>query len=398
MSQRLLFLILTALLVRLFFVFVFVEYIYPDLYPYVDGDEYYHLSNVFHQGKFLSSQMYYLRLPLYPAMIAFITFIPIDEITILRSWNIGLDMITLILVYLFTRKITNERTGLAAGWLYAFYPLAIYRLGIINTEILQATLLMGIAFSVYLVLRSGGLRDTLLLSLTISFFLFINPAAQLLPFLLAGVFFLRCKWIQAIKLSCILLIPIFLFVVGWGIRNYYVMGSFYLFDARGGKEFWIGNNQTFDGMEVGPHRKAMLKKVREVRSLMQKQMTLEKENDIFFEMAFQEIRSNPYGAVLLFFKKAFRFWYVPASGRMLWATIPTQSFFLFLGLIGFYRMKNTGLVVGIVLTLIGYFWGIYTLVFACIRYSHSVMPLVCVIGGFGTIHILEWTKQKVCIT
>lgn len=394
MSRRLLFLLGTALVVRLFFVFVFVEFVYPGLYPFVDGDQYLELADEFHNQQFLFTAANYLRLPLYPAMIAYLTFIPMEEITLMRLWNIGLDIATLLFIYLFVRKATSEKYALVSGWLYTFYPLGIYRLGMINTEIIQATLLMGILLGAYFLLKSGKVMHALLLSFLITVLLFINPAAQLLPFILAVVFFFQFRWQHAIALSSALLIPIIVFAVGWGYRNYYVMGSFYLFDARGGKEFWVGNNQSFDGMEVGPHRQAMLEKIREVRSSVVNRMTLEKENDIFFRMGMKEITSDPAGAVILFLKKAFRFWYVPASGRMVWAAFPIQTFFLLLGLIGAYVWRTRLLELGMLLLVICYFWGIYTLVFACIRYSHQVMPLVCILGGMGVVYVWDWWNLR----
>lgn len=403
MSKRLTILLLIAFIVRLCWVFVLLPYLDTQLYSNLDGDGYLvKWSEDFQNGLFLDNPGSVLRMPLYPGLIAsissLVSFFTDDRgilMTILQIWNILLDLSALIAAYLLVRKLAGERAALIAGALYAFYPFALYRLPMIGTEIPQTAALAFWVWGAVVVLEKKRLRDAALLSLLSAVLVFISPATQLMPVCLVIYFFLSIPFRQAAKLSASFLIPVVILSLGWGARNTALTGEFFLFDVRGGKEFWLGNFQAAEGRWEGEHRTLWEKKLKKFRREARTQgASQNQENAFLYQKGIEEILSNPTGAAILFVKKFFRFWTVPASERLLWATVPIQSFYLLFALMGIYFRGITDRRLWIPIFIIVYFCGIYTLSYACIRFSHPIMPWVCALAGIGVHETVKRLKTN----
>lgn len=384
-----------ALLLRALFVFVIVPA--TGLIPIenIDMDGYSVIAGDIREGKyfFSTSEQNVNRMPLYPSLLAVITTFtpqaPAFYYTA-QTWHILMDCITLLCVYLFCRKYFGETAALCAGLLYAVYPLAWYRAFLMNTELIQTacmsvTLLMAAEY-----IEKPTSRLALIISGLSILVLCINPAFVLLPGFLALGMFLRVPFTRAVTLFMLIVVPISIFTLSWGVRNYIVTGTYFLFDTRGGKEFWIGNNQRSEGRWEGELREIWDTEINEhFQTMRELGIPEEKMNGYFYEQGLKEIQSNPAGAVLLFIKKFIRFWFIPASETKLLLTIPLQSFYLFLGIPGLIIAIRRHPFVSwfLPLALIGYFCGIYTASYACIRFSQVIMPWVCALGGISVAMI-----------
>ncbi len=374
-----------------------------QLYGNLDGDGYLvKWSEDFQNGLFLDNPGSVLRMPLYPGLIAsissLVSFFTDDReslMTVLQIWNVLLDLSALIAVYLLVRKLADERTALIAGALYVFYPFALYRLPMLGTEIPQTAALAFWVLGAVTVLEKKRLRDAAFLSLLSAVLVFISPATQLMPVCLVIYLFISIPFRQAGKLSAAYLIPVVILSLGWGARNAALTGEFFLFDVRGGKEFWLGNFQEAEGRWEGEHRELWEKKLRQFRWEARTQGASQNQvNATLYRKGIEEIISNPPGAMILFVKKFFRFWTVPASERLLWATIPIQSFYLLFALMGIYFRGIADRKLWIPLFVIIYFCGIYTLSYACIRFSHPIMPWVCALAGVGVYETVKRLKPN----
>jgi len=363
-----------------------------------DGDGYLNHAAAFHSGDFLFSHADVRRMPLYPALIAFWTRLPAPEKWVLPIWHAALDTCALACAYLWVRRAFGEKSALAAAVLYAIYPMSIYRIPLMNTEVIASTALAMFVLGATRVWETGRCRDAAGLSLLTMVLLFINPAFMLFPPLLAFSFFFLLPLKPALRVGSAFLIPVVLISLAWGVRNYAVTGDFYLFDTRGGKEFWLGNNQRVEGRWEGPKRNVWEEELSELyRSMDREQASVSERNRRLYKKGVEEILENPSGATVLFIKKFFRFWYVPASETHLGVTIPAQTGYLLLAVAGMFwgfpRNRRILLPMGVV----AYYCAIYSLSYACIRFSQPIMPWVCALGGVGVAegyHRLRRGKQN----
>lgn len=391
MSKQLVILLTTALFFRTVF-FGLVEWKGDRIYPFKDADGYLNAALDFHAGEYLDNggTHHIRRMPLYPALIAALHAIGIQGDWAIYWWHAGLDLVTVYCIYLFVNYYSNATTGLLAGLLYSVYPLALYRLPLYNTETIQTAAMAIWLLSAVRMLQTKQTVDAFWLSVLTVILVFISPALQLLVFLFLGVIFFYLPRRGAIRLSIWLLIPYLVCTVGWGVRNYAVTGQFFLFDTRGGKEFWLGNNQRYDGLWEGDHQDEWVKEYFDYVTFIELEgktaLDLQK---LLYRKGFENILADPTGAVYLFAKKFFRFWYVSASGSMLTLTIPIQTFYLALALWGIWVTGLRRQEVILPLMTIGYLCTIYTLSYSCIRFSLPIMPWVCALGGFGLYRIVS---------
>ncbi|HQH70791.1 MAG TPA: hypothetical protein PK360_01800 [bacterium] len=388
MSKRFLLLLIAALGLRLGWL-AYVHQSGGGLYPYWDGDGYLKAADLFHHGHFLDEEQIE-RMPLYPALVAFIRRLPLPETYLVWGWHVWLDLIVLTCVYLFIRKFHGERAALLAGLAYAVYPLAWYRLPLLNTEIIQGAALGFWLLGAARVMESDEPRDAVILGLFSILLAFISPATQLLPLLFGLSFFVRRPFEKAGPLFAALLIPVALLALAWGARNAAVSGRFFLFDTRGGKEFWLGNNQAVDGRWEGEFRPLWEAQWQAHRQRVKNQGGDEIDiNQYFYREGLNEIRANPRGAAVLFGKKFLRFWFVPASEQHIAAVTAVQSVFLLLAAFGLWKVGLRTRGTALPLLVILYYCAIYTLSYSCLRFSHPIMPWVCGLGGVGLARLGE---------
>lgn len=403
MSKRFVYLLLVALSIRLIWI-ALIPMTGARLYLFFDADGYLEAAEALQKGAFLDNREQIKRMPLYPALSAFFPYWfisqPLTEersfvLTIIRIWHALLDVCTVACLYLLVRRRFGERSALIAGLLYAVYPLAWYRLPVMNTEIIQGTAVAFWLLGATRLLDSKKTLDAILISLLSAVMAFISPALQFIPLFFALFLFLLFPWRESLRLSTALLLPFLVISMGWGMRNYAVAGEFFLFDTRGGKEFWLGNNQEVDGRWEGPKQEAWIATWQDYSKEVSDQGGGEREiNKFLYRKGIEQILSNPGGGMVLFAKKFFRFWYVPASEQMLFLTIPLQTVYLVFALLGLLKCNIRRPCVALPLFIIGYYCAIYTLSYACIRFSLPIMPWICALAGVGLSRLGQSRSER----
>lgn len=381
-----------AFLIRALFVFWLAPAVgLYDAQP-VDSDGYVVTAQDIHAGDYFFKETVIStrRMPLYPSLIALIALIPLPLQPMLQVWHILMDCGIVLGIYWFAKRYWGAWAALFGAGFYAFYPLALYRLSLMNTEVIQTLCLVLFVIGAARYLETHSVKDALLVSGISIGILNINPAFVLFPGLLALALLFRVPFSRAVLLGACIVVPISVFTLGWGARNYAITGEYFLFDTRGGKEFWIGNNQRIDGRWEGPDREIWERELEEhMRIMTERNLKTSDYNAYFYGVAFQEMKSNPAGAILLMGKKLVRFWMIPASERMTSITIPMQSFYLLLAAAGCFLYRRLHRSTVLPASLIAYFCAIYSLSYACIRFSHLVMPWVCAFAGLGLLLILH---------
>lgn len=365
-----------------------------NVYPYMDGDGYLNHAVAIMDGSYWmgESDDSLERMPLYPAVIALLGWLP-DVPVVVQGWHVLLDTCTLGLIVVFARRTLGDAPAWWAGALYAVYPLALYRLPLMNVETLGGTLLAMVGVGLYYWLRVRTCKAGAALAVILALLLYVNPAFQALAVFIAAIVFWQNPIRKSIPLLASFLIPLVLICAAWGVRNYAITGEFFLFDIRSGHAFWIGNYQPADGRWEGDMRDTWEARFDAIRTHVEQQhpdspaLPYYVQQELYRE-GLREIAADPVGAIGLAIKKAWRFWFVPASETRLLVSFVVQAAWLVLagvGLVMLWRKPDAWLVP---VLLIGYAMAVYSASYACLRFSHPLMPWVCVLGGSGVHAIL----------
>ena len=226
MTRHLPRILLIAFLLRFLYVFLLIPFLSPfagdgEFYRYLDGDGYMVHAAGYHAGEFFTTDEFLRRMPLYPALISFWTNFPggwlssEGQIRLIQFWHILLDLITTACVYLVVHRVIHARAAFWSGLGYAVYPLAVYRLVMMGTEVIQGTALALFIVGAVHFLQRPNLKSALCLSILSTLILLITPAFQFYPLFLARLFLFHSRT-QAFRLAAVYLLPILLILLLWG--------------------------------------------------------------------------------------------------------------------------------------------------------------------------------------
>ncbi len=158
--------------------------------------------------------------PLYPLLTAFFVFFFGEQFMVQRVFMVFLDLMCIPLIMKLGRLVFNTGTGLAAGFLWAFYVPSIWVAAILNYEAVTTILLL---LSLYLLLVKGlvSWRWAAAAGLILSLATLCRASTLLLgPFLVfLGLFQLR-KYKGVFSKLCLFAFVSLVGVLPWTIRNY----------------------------------------------------------------------------------------------------------------------------------------------------------------------------------
>jgi len=351
-AVRLTILLLTALALRLGFVFAVLPVIEPRLPLRFDADNYTAIAQSIWRGEWRDVE----RGPVYPLFVAACG----GSLTAVRLAQALMDCGTVWLVFLLGRRLWGERPALVAAWLYAVYPLAWWRVAFMNKEIALTLLLAATVWCWQRPVVSGvGLG---LVNLC-------KPSYLLLPLLR--------RWWSAQRRSYLVILAVMLAVIApWTIRNYVVTGELLpVATERGGFTAYVTNwwPTRGDWETSKPLWQAELDRIRgEHAELNPVQL-----DRLFYRLTLQNIVAEPGHTLLMCARKAVMFWFVNASGRAWWAVALLQLVYLGLAVAGAMRRRPPFEL----LTVVLYTWALHALVIADVRFALPVMPYVCVMAA-----------------
>jgi 4-amino-4-deoxy-L-arabinose transferase-like glycosyltransferase len=176
------------------------------------------------------------RPPGYPVFIAGIMAV-IPSVTLVLCIQALLETITCFLLYRLGSTVLNQSAGLTAMSIWAFLPGSILMPGLLLSESLFTTLLIGI-----LTLWTSAPRWNLFGGILLGIGILIKPQFVLLAALWIMWRLFNKQWRDALTvalLAGIILAP-------WIIRNGMVFGEPAI-TTSGGVNFWIGNNPEANG-------------------------------------------------------------------------------------------------------------------------------------------------------
>ncbi len=347
---------------------------------YWDGDGYLNYATKLREDRWEEVH----RPPVYVALCAVLQLLPGETLTWVRALNVLMDVGIVWLILRHGKHLAGPKAAILGAALYAIYPLALWRMSYANSEIIATLTLTGllVAYERLSVNRrwfhwaaAGAAFAVLLLVKDLYKFL---PAVLLVYWLWKfrteprRVCFGFAVWAVA---TAIVVAP-------WTYRNYRVTGELIPIAAGlSGKAMFIGNHVPSEGRWVGEYEHLWRESLREFEEANPDLTPKEKDRELT-AATLKHIRENVSGWLTILPKKAFRFWFVPASETRIALTIAVQLAFLGLALLGAIRARDrlgSLLLPGLVL---GYTWALYTLSYSCVRFSLIAMPWVCLLGGW----------------
>lgn len=155
--------------------------------------------------------------------------------------------VTCIPIYFIARKHFGERTAIWAGWVWTFFPYAIYFSADFIWATTLTTLLMSLIFWSALHLEASGTWRWAGFGLLSGFGALIDPVVMsVAPFLGAWICTRRYKqrqsWLAPVAAAVLAFI---LMTSPWFIRNYWTFHKIIPFRSCLGLEVYCGNNQDF---------------------------------------------------------------------------------------------------------------------------------------------------------
>jgi 4-amino-4-deoxy-L-arabinose transferase-like glycosyltransferase len=159
-----------------------------------------------------------------------------------------------LLAYLLARRL-SPRHGIAAGLIaalvVAIYPATIEYTGMLMTEPLAATLLIGGILGILWAADGASLRRWLVPGLTLGALALVRPEYLAIGLLLALLVFLRQRlhmpWRRALGAAAIVALGIVVVIAPWTIRNAIALDRFVSVSTGGGQVLYAGTYLPSDG-------------------------------------------------------------------------------------------------------------------------------------------------------
>ena len=251
------FIIVLALLSRIMFLFTYTDFKNVHSYEYgeivknmVNGNGYslYYFENDSIKVRYKQGVIPFKSALMPPGYTAFLYPFNLIQNEIVRNLfvliiQIILSAINLFLLYLLTRRLFSERTGLIAAFIYAMLPEFIYASTNINIVVLYHTGILGL---IYLLVKENFIVDNRKLAgfILISICMIYLRFEFILFIILLTVVFYR-KF--GLRNTGIIYISILIAMSPWIIRNYLVFGHFPLLSTSTGLNLYRGHNDYFVG-------------------------------------------------------------------------------------------------------------------------------------------------------
>jgi len=163
--------------------------------------------------------------PLYSMFLAGVFTLLGPSLLAARFVQAVLAVISYGLIYVIAKGVFNERVGLAAFFLSAFYPALIPWHGFILTETLYTFTVALFFFFLYRLSQNLTWYDALLCGTSLGFTLLTREILLFFPVLLAPALFVELPWQKAIGKAALVLTGTLLVLVPWLWRNYQMTGQ-----------------------------------------------------------------------------------------------------------------------------------------------------------------------------
>jgi hypothetical protein len=310
MKNTLAFLLLTSLLLRLWFA---VGYWSGKPLTH-DANEYLELARNYNEkgafmyevrpGRMIEN---YGRAPGYPFWLAMLLRVE-PTLGWIRLAEVIVSLFSTYLLFVLARQLFNLRSALVTLVLALFYAPMILLLPSILSENLWIALML---VSYWFLLRVSKLPSEHRYFHLVGAYFFLGLATLVRP---AAVFILPLYLVRTYraanwKASAALLLLYFLLLLPWNLNLYRQHGRFIFVASEGGVTFWTGTHPYYSGdgdLAANPPVQAEYRKLLSLHSAE----TPEQREQVYLHEAFRNIVENPLRFLMIEAKKLL-FWFLP---------------------------------------------------------------------------------------
>jgi 4-amino-4-deoxy-L-arabinose transferase-like glycosyltransferase len=408
-QQTLIIVGIAALAVRLVYLVLYQGL--PDWdYLTVDNNYHHHWATTVASGNLVGDTTYF-RAPLYAWLLGAAYALFGTSLWVGRILGMVIGSLTVIMTYLCAYRLFDRRVGLAATVLAAIYPISVY---FEHELLLDALFTLFLLSSLYLFLRwrdTTVIRDLVWSGLLIGLASITRPTGLVaIPIMLVFVLFDSRRFSSGIGRGAILVASSLVIILPISIRNVVIAGDPVLIASQGGINFYIGNNESADGLSaILPEPLGSNWRVGDVTRIAEQ--TAERSllpgevSSYWYEEGVKWIKNNPSDFVTLLLRKG----YYNISNREVSNNRSLELFFDQIWLLK-YNPLSFGFLfsfagIGAILVIrkrssalpLIYFIGIYilatSLFFFSSRFRLPLIPLYCILSGYGILSLLEWIRQ-----
>ncbi len=341
--------------------------------------------------------------PVYPLFLTFLFLFAGPSLLVATVAQALLDTASCFMVYILGKRHGGHQTGIFGSLLYALYPGAWIGCSRYLTEPLFIFLILGFLVFLSGFVRSGGKRELFTAGLFGALAVLCKSVAGALPlFIIVCVPFLPgwrdCRRRVLAGLTVCLLMSV-IAVAPWIYRNYKVSGSFVYPATSGGLALYTAH--VYAAHPDQTIRTSVHQAAREVRQLAVDHGIRLDPRDTYprwFYDARDEVKldritqlvargqlaADPAGYVRHVSGNLWRFWWGAPSPKAIRISVLVNTPFMLLGAFGFLRARawrHPDLC--LCLAVATYLFLAHVGILAVVRYSLTVMPLVCLFSGMG---------------
>ncbi len=405
-------------------------------------DELYHVewARALASGDWLGSHVFF-RAPLYPYILGVLLRAFGGSLTIVRHIQAVYGSLVPVLTYLVGRRVASERVGLAAGLVACCYPFLIY----FDNELLIVSLIVLLDVLLLLAILRADRVPTwgrwLTAGVVMGFSAIARPNVLVfIPLLFVWIWLAakregrresecrgrpgetgdahgrlslvrgRTPLLTAVVRLVLLLAGVALVVSPVTLRNAALDGDFVLIASQGGVNFYIGNNESADGIS------AVVPGLGEAWQYTDCERIAERESGArlrpsevsgyWYGLGRRFLRDHPGAAARLYLKKFVLFWdsfelannkdiyffgrMSPIFRSLSWLHFGVIAPLAFLGVLVARRRKEALL---LALFLVSYM-GSVLLFFINARYRLPVIPVIIVFSSVGALWLWDRGRSR----
>lgn len=384
-------LFMIALLIRLFFVFLWYHTGNGDRIS-ADSTGYYPIGQSIVEGNGFrfEGQAFTRRAPLYCLFVGLISkFAPFPMAIYLIQSLIG-AVSCLILLHLAWNMFGESAAFCAAAFSAVDYATLRFTVEVMPENLFVLFLLLGFYFAV-----RGRLFDSIKNLIWGGFFFALAALTKdgiiyFIPLMALSFLVMKGPGKKKVLAGGVFFAAFIVVISPWVVRNSMLTKHFSLITTSGGHVFYLGNNPSTVGNPTGGEwRYGLDYNYPQDDPNLPPLYTWEADRYLS-KKAIEFIRHNPARFCQLIKTKVFNMWrpYQADSPRLAkWAMLLTYVPVMLLGMLGLIfsipRWKEFIFFYG----FIGYFFLVHIVLFGQIRFRYPVMPLIMIFAGFGIVTV-----------
>ncbi len=361
-----------------------------------------------------------IRPPLYPALVAGVySLFGVQNYQAVRAIQVGLALVTTVLVYLLARRLYDERVATVAATIFCLYPSLVGATNLVLTETLFTLLLCGFLLLVERSLATQSMSILAAAGVVLGLAALTRSVVWLFPpFAVVTLIFVSRErtFLRRVASAMPLMLGFALTLAPWTFRNTQLQQTFTTVDVMGGRNVMMGNYEftpayrPWAAIEISGERAWHSVLSRTHGGLSGK--TQGQIDKLAMKYAFAYMLDHPGQTVNRSIAKLFHFWQlerelVAGAKQGVWGEFSTPTVVAMAAVImGVYAVTMLLGICGAILTppkslgmhwlllvLVAFVTALHCLAFAHSRYHLPLLPIVIIYAAAAWVERGELLKQ-----